>query len=165
MIGESRVGAAFTLVEVLAAMAFMAILVPVILAAMHTSTRASESAERSAIALQLGENELNELLLNDDWSSGQSSGDFGADYPGYRWQLSNSTWSEDSNMTELDMLVFYQIQGQERQLQLNSLVLLPGSPGSPTSATASTGSSSTGSSSTGSTGTSTGSTSSSATKK
>jgi type II secretion system protein I len=147
MTGASRARAAFTLVEVLAAMAFMAILVPVIVAAMHTSTRASESADRSAIALQLGENQLNELLLNDDWSTGQSSGDFGGDYPGYRWQISNSSWSEDSNMTELDMLVFFQVQGQERQLMLSTLVLQPGSPGSPTSATASTGSSGSGSSS------------------
>lgn len=162
MTGASRAHWAFTLVEVLAAMAFLAILVPVIVAAMRVSTRASEAGERSAIALQLGENELNELLLNDDWSSGQSSGDFGADYPGYRWQLSNSNWSEDSNMTQLDMLVFYQVQGQERQLQLSSLVLQPGTPGSPTSPTATTGSGSS-SGSTGTTGT-TGS-SSSGTKK
>jgi hypothetical protein len=65
-------------------------------------------------------------------------------------------------MTELDMLVFFQVQGQERQLMLSTLVLQPGSPGSPTSATASTGSSS-GSSSTGSMGT--GSSTSSGTKK
>src|ERR1700761_3307778 len=101
----SRLHAAFTLVEVLAAMAFLAILVPVLVSALRVSTRNSEAGERSANALQLGENKLNELLLNDAWSTGQNRGDFGTDWPGYTWEMSNENWSEDSNMTSLVMTV------------------------------------------------------------
>src|SRR5438309_1626171 len=50
----------FTFVEVLAALTFLAILVPTLLGALSIANRASVMAERSAIAGQLGENKLNE---------------------------------------------------------------------------------------------------------
>src|SRR6266481_7750029 len=53
---------AFTLVEVLVAMTFLGILVPVIVSALSVATRASVSAERTTLAAQLAENKLSELL-------------------------------------------------------------------------------------------------------
>jgi type II secretory pathway pseudopilin PulG len=114
--------AAFTLVEVLAAMAFLAILVPVLVAAMHTANRSAVIAERAAIATQLGENQLNDLIVENLWSSGSNQGDFGADYPGYRWELQTTDWTEYTGLSELTMVVYYQVQGQEHSLQLATLV-------------------------------------------
>jgi type II secretory pathway pseudopilin PulG len=111
---------AFTLVEVLAAMAFLGILMPVVISALFVSSRAAVIAERSTIAMQLGENRLNEMMLGGAWSSEGRSGTFGDQWPGYRWELSKSSW-ETTSMTELTLDVFYKVQGVERSLQLSTL--------------------------------------------
>lgn len=112
---------AFTLVEVLAAMAFMGILIPVIVSALLASNRASIVAERSTLAVQLGENRMAELLMADAWTSSPSRGEFGEERPGYRWELKKAAWLT-SSMTELTLDVFFQVQGQEHQVQLATLV-------------------------------------------
>jgi len=132
---------AFTFIEVFAALAFLAILVPAIVEGLTIANRASVAAERSEIAGQLAENKLNELVLAtttgtdpDATSSGSSgtgssannanSGDFGADYPDYRWETNTTTWDQDSvnTMTELSVQVFYSLQGRERSLMLTTLM-------------------------------------------
>lgn len=114
--------AGFTFVELLAAMAFLAILMPVVVSALLVSNRAAVIAERSTIAMQLGENRLNEMMLDGAWSSESGRGDFGEQWPGYRWELSKAAWEESSAMTELTLDVFYTVQGIERDLRLTTLV-------------------------------------------
>jgi type II secretory pathway pseudopilin PulG len=113
--------AAFTFVEMLAAMAFLGILIPVILSAMVSASRAGSFAERSTVAMQLGENRLNELTLGTEWSSAQNGGDFGADFPGYRWELAKNDW-QNGAMTELQLDVFFQVQGNEHEVRLSTMV-------------------------------------------
>ena len=120
--------AGFTLVEVLAAMAFLAILVPVLVSALSTANRGAITAERAARAAQLAESKLNELLIESTWSSGSNSGDFGEDWPGYHWELQSINWAENSEMTELTLLVYYPVQGQERSLELSTLALTATTP-------------------------------------
>ena len=85
---------AFTLVEILASLLFLAIAVPAIIGAFGIASRTSEVAERSSIAGGLAENKLNEMLVDNAWqSAAQSNGDFGADFPAYRWQMSTQTWA------------------------------------------------------------------------
>ena len=112
---------AFTFVEVLAAMVFLGILMPVVISALITANRAAVVAERSTIAAQLGENKLGELLLGNAWSSASSSGDFGTEWSGYRWELSKPTWQTGA-MTELTLDVFYKVQGIEHDARLGQLV-------------------------------------------
>ncbi len=111
---------AFTLVEVLAALAFMGILIPVIVEALMVSNRAAVVSERSSQAAQLGENRLGELLLADAWSSADASGDFGTERPGYHWTLAKSDW-ESGAMTELKLTVLFSVQGREHQVALSTL--------------------------------------------
>ena len=113
--------AAFTFVEVLAAMAFIAILFPVLASALHVSSGVGSAAERSTMAVQLGENRLNELTLGDAWSSAESRGDFGTDWPGFRWELKKTDWQTGA-MTELVMDVFFKVQGREQDVRLSTLV-------------------------------------------
>lgn len=113
--------AAFTFVETLAAMAFLGILIPVLVSALMVSNRAGSIAERSTIAMQLGENRLNEMTLGNEWSSAQSRGDFGENWPGYRWELKKEDW-ENGAMTELRLNVFFTVQGSERDVRLSTLV-------------------------------------------
>lgn len=116
----ARYRAGFTLVEVLAAMAFLGIVMPVVISALFVSSRAAVIAERSTIALQLGENKLNEMMLGGAWTTESGRGDFGDKWPGYRWELTKSAW-ESTTMTELTMDVFYTVQGTERDLRLTTL--------------------------------------------
>ncbi len=116
--------AGFTFVEVLAAMLFLAIVVPAIVTALTLSNRASEMTDRGTTAAQLAENKLNEMLIGNAWQ-GQASagGDFGADFPGYRWQLTQEPWTGDSaaSMTQLKIEVFFPTQGAEHSVALTTL--------------------------------------------
>lgn len=110
----------FTFVEVLAALVFLGILIPVVVSALTVSNRAAVVAERSTIAMQLGENRLSELMLADAWTTAESRGDFGQDWPGYRWELKRQDWQSGA-MTELTLDVFFAVQGQEHEVRLTTL--------------------------------------------
>ena len=112
---------AFTFVEMLAAMTFLGILLPVLFSALLTASRTGTMAERSTNAMQLGENRLNELTLGGAWSSAESRGDFGTDWPGYRWELTKTDWQTGA-MTELVIHVFFPVQGGEHEVQMSTLV-------------------------------------------
>jgi len=111
----------FTFVEILAALVFLAILVPAVVEGITISNRASVIAERSAIATELAQNKLTELTLNGAWVSADSRADFGEDWPGYRWELTQSTWDMDA-MTVLTVKAFFTVQGQEQSVSLSTLV-------------------------------------------
>ena len=102
-------------------MAFIAILFPVLVSALHVSSGVGSSAERTTVAVQLGENRLNELLLGDAWTSAESRGDFGTDWPEYRWELKKTDWQTGA-MTELALDVFFKVQGREQDVRLSTLV-------------------------------------------
>jgi Tfp pilus assembly protein PilV len=112
---------AFTFVEILAAMLFLGITIPAVVGALTMSNRVAAVSERSAVATQLGENYLAELMVADTWSSSGARGDFGADYPGYRYELVQRDW-QNGAMTELALTVFFQVQGREYQVELSTLV-------------------------------------------
>jgi Tfp pilus assembly protein PilV len=116
-----RARSAFTFAEVLAAMVFLAILVPVLIEGLTLANRAAVVAERTAIATQLGENRLNELLFNRAWATASTRGDFGRDWPGYRYELTRGTWPAD-RMIELTVRVSFEVQGREHEVRLTTLV-------------------------------------------
>ena len=110
----------FTFIEVLAALLFLAILVPVVVAGLALSNRAGVLAERTAIAVRLAENQLSEVMLDAAWETGETRGEFGQEWPGYRWELTRRDWEVDA-MSELTMTVLFEVQGQERDVQLTTL--------------------------------------------
>jgi type II secretory pathway pseudopilin PulG len=109
-------------VEMLAALAFLGILMPVLISALLVSSRAGGVAERRTVAMQLGENKINELMIDNAWTSADSRGDFGDTRPGYRWELKKDSSWENGEMTELTINVFFKIQGQENDITLTTLV-------------------------------------------
>jgi len=111
----------FTFAELLAAMLFLAILIPVVVEGLTLANRAAVQAERNQLALQLAEKRLTELLLDDEWRSAQMRGDFERDWPGYRWELERGTWAQD-DMTELRLRVIFTVQGREHWVELTTLV-------------------------------------------
>lgn len=122
----------FTFVEIMAAMFFLAIALPVITAAFSLSSRAGEAAERTSLAGQLAENQLNEIVIDQTGSSGSAGrGDFGADYPGFRWESRQEAWTVDGNLTQLTVEVFFPVQGRERSVTLTTLLSNSASTGTP----------------------------------
>ena len=62
--------AAFTLAEVMAAMLFLAIVVPVAVEALHVSSLAGEVAARKGAAARIADRVLNESLIMTNWGNG-----------------------------------------------------------------------------------------------
>ena len=85
----------FTFAEILAAMLFLAILVPVILQAVTVSNRMAMVAARRADALQVAENQLEEALLIEAGAIGTASGEVDRNGATYRWERRTSNWTED----------------------------------------------------------------------
>ena len=135
--------AAFTFVEILAALMFLAILLPAVFVGITLANRASVLAERQAAAAELAQNKLAELTLDDAWTSADPRGDFGPDWPGYRWESTQTTWDMDS-MIVLTVQTFFPVQGRERSITLSTLVsstasTLTGTSSSSTSASSASG--------------------------
>jgi type II secretory pathway pseudopilin PulG len=110
----------FTLAEALAAMLFLAIVLPPAVLAFQVAARAAVSAERLRIAGDLAESKLTELVLTGGWRTGSDAGDFEPDYPGYRWAVSADGWEEDA-MRVVTVEVAFVVQGRERTVRVATL--------------------------------------------
>ena len=116
---RSRAG--FTFAEVLAALVFMAIVIPVVLQGISIANRAGVGAERKEIAVQLAANMLNQLSISNLWQTAQASGTFEQDYPGYAWSMQQQAWP-DGEMQQLTLEVTYPLQGGIFAVELSTLV-------------------------------------------
>ena len=84
--------AGFTFAETLAAMLFVAIVIPVAMEGITIANKAGTVANRKWEAAQLADNLLNEMVITGDWRYESSEGDFGKEFPGYKWTLVDSAW-------------------------------------------------------------------------
>ena len=112
---------AFTLAEVLAALAFLAILIPVIVQCMNISGRANEVALRKNHAARVAENVLNESIVTTNWSQSSLSGAVEDGQEQYKWSMENNPWTQDP-IRLLTVDVKYSVQGKEYSVQLSTLV-------------------------------------------
>src|SRR5277367_6233378 len=116
----SRTG--FTLVEMLAAMLFMAIVIPVALQGLRIASRAGAVAARKGVAVQLAESKLNELIVTGQWHNSGQGGACGPQWPGYQWTVKNETWTGDTTLNNLRLItveVAYPVQGQNYNVRLS----------------------------------------------
>ena len=111
---------AFTLAEVLAALLFMAIVIPVALQAMRVASRAGVLAERKREAARVAEKILNESIVTTNWNKSALSGTVQEADREYRWQLRNESWSE-SNMRLLSVQVDFPVQGEDYSVKMSTL--------------------------------------------
>ena len=116
---RSRAG--FTFAEVLAALVFMAIVIPVVMQGISIANRAGVGAERKEIAVQLAANMLNQLSVSNLWQTAQASGTFEQDYPVYAWSMQQQAWP-DGDMQQLTLEVTYPLQGRIFAVELSTLV-------------------------------------------
>ena len=117
----SRNGAsAFTLAEVLAALMFMAIVIPVAVQGLRISSRAGALAERKREAVRVAEKILNESIVMTNWNKSATSGTITEADRDYRWTLRTESWTE-STMQLLSVEVTFPVQGEDYAVQLSTL--------------------------------------------
>ena len=112
--------AAFTLAEVLAAMAFLAILIPVIAECLAIASRAGEVATRKTEAVRVADRILNESIVTTNWNQSSQSGTVNEGIRQFDWTLNNEPWNQDP-IRLLTVQVKYSVQGKEYTVQLSTL--------------------------------------------
>lgn len=111
----------FTLVEALATLTLIAIILPVAMRGVALATAAAGLAKRQMEAVSLAERKMAELTISGDWNDSDLSGDFGEDYPDYRWEGEVSAW-DDPLLLQLEVRVRWPWHGAERSVALTTLV-------------------------------------------
>ncbi len=112
--------AGFTLAEVLAALMFMAIVIPVAVQGLRIASRAGEVAQRKDQAARVAERVLNEHIVTTNWNQSVQSGTLLEGGLQYRWTLRNELWSQDA-MQLLSVEVVYAVQNQDYSVRLSTL--------------------------------------------
>jgi len=117
---------AFTLAEVLAAMLFLAIVIPAAVEAMHLASLAGEVAARKGAAVRVADRILNESLVTTNWTSGTQSGKTSEGALDFDWTLTTQSWPEDSALQVVTAEVKFTAQGKDYSVKLNTLAAQPG---------------------------------------
>src|SRR5580698_11537570 len=84
--------AAFTLAEVLAALLFLAIVIPTAVEALHIASLAGEVAARKSEAARVADRVLNENLVTTNWVGGMQNGTISEGVLDFKYQLTVQTW-------------------------------------------------------------------------
>jgi len=114
---------AFTLVEVLAAMLFMAIVIPVAMQGLHVASLAGEVAQRKMVAARIANKVLNELKVTGQLQNSGQSGVVLENGLPFRWSVKNEMWTEDPlvQMTVATLIVSFSAQGKSYYVRLSTL--------------------------------------------
>jgi hypothetical protein len=121
----SEASAGFTLAEVLAALLFMAIVVPVAMQGMHVAALAGAVGERKGEAVRVAQRILDEAVLMTNWSATVQGDNTAEGIRQFRWTLRNDPWSIDLNQNVVRLLtveVFFNAQEREYSVRLSTLV-------------------------------------------
>jgi len=121
---KARTGA-FTLAEVLAALMFLAIVIPVAVEGMEIASHAGEVATRKGDAARIAEQVLNENLVTTNWNTGLQNGTIVENGQSYSWTLRSEAWTGDpaqNAMQQLSVDVNYTVQSRAYTVSLSTLV-------------------------------------------
>ncbi len=116
---------AFTLAEVLAALVFLAILIPVAIQGLNIASRAGDVAARKSEAALVAESILNETVATTNWNQAVQNGNVRQGLNEFRWTLRNEPWNQDpaaTTMRQLTAEVFFTAQGAQYSVRLSTLV-------------------------------------------
>ena len=116
--------AGFTLAEVMAALVFMAIVIPVALEGLSIASRAGEVAARKSDAALVAERILGESLVTTNWNQSVQSGTCRQGIRDFRWTLHNDPWSVDPGDNAVRLLtveVAFAAQGTDYKVRLSTL--------------------------------------------
>jgi len=117
---SSRRRAAFTLVEVLAALLMMAIIIPVAIEGMSVASRVAVLGQRKAAAMRVGERVLNELLVETQIQQASASGTAYEGESSFPWVMRVDNWPEDA-MQQMTVTVSFTVQGGAHEVSVATL--------------------------------------------
>lgn len=132
---------AFTLAEVLAAMLFLAIVIPVAVEALHISSLAGEVAARKGAAARIADLVLNQSLVTTNWTGGSRNGTISESGLDFNWTLTAQNWPQGPNqaltspggqMISMEILsaeVKFLAQGRNYSVTLSTLANFPNQSG------------------------------------
>jgi type II secretory pathway pseudopilin PulG len=115
----------FTLAEVLAALLFMAIVVPVAMEGLHIASLAGAVAQRKAEAARIAQKVINESLITTNWSQSLQSGIIAEGQRQFRWSLRSDPWNQDPShnmLRQLSVEVFFTAQARDYSVKMSTLV-------------------------------------------
>jgi Tfp pilus assembly protein PilV len=112
---------AFTFIEVLATMAFLAVVLPAVMSGISLCLSAAKLAKQQTRASSLAYAKLVELAAVAPMDQAEMIGDFGPEEPEYRWAARMSDWDGDL-LRELDVAVTWRYRGKDRDVVLSTLV-------------------------------------------
>jgi len=117
---------------VLAALLFMAVVIPVAVDALRVASRASVVGQRKAVAARLAERILNEQVVTSQGMGSAQTGVFRDNNAEYRWNVRVDLWNQNQNqnltllqispMQVLTVQVTFPVQGQEYNVRLCTLL-------------------------------------------
>src|SRR3974377_2378691 len=99
-----QAAAAFTLAEVLAALVFLAIVIPVALYGLSVASRAGEVAVRKGDAMLVAERLLNESIITTNWNHSVQNGTLRQGQREFTYSLRNDSWNWDPNQSAIRLL-------------------------------------------------------------
>ena len=121
--------AGFTLAEVLAALLFMAIVVPVAIAALQVASLSGKVAERKAAAARVADRVLNETVVTASSFALPQKGTAIENGQPFHWTLQRENWpvtlTSTSAMQVLTVAVAFSAQGRDYDVRLSTLVNWP----------------------------------------
>ena len=120
-----RSAAGFTLAEVLAALLFMAIVIPVAIEGMHVASRAGTVSERKGEAARVAQRLLAENLVTTNLNQGVQGGTLTEGQREFNWTLHSDPWNQDPNQNVIHQLtveVKFKAQNQEYAVRMSTLV-------------------------------------------
>ena len=121
VIRHSSFSRAFTLAEVLAALAFMAIVIPVAIQGLRVAGQAGEVAMRKSQAARIADKIINQSIVTTNWSTSQQSGQVIEGTTQFQWTLRNESWKENP-MRLISADVSFMAQDKKIVVSLSTLV-------------------------------------------
>lgn len=119
--GRGRRG--FTLAEVLAALLFMAILIPITMQGVSVASRAGTLGQRKAVAMRIAERVLEEQIVSGQIGMGVPYGSIVEGDLAYPWTLKSDPWAEDPaiGLTVVSVRVEFTVQGNVYDITASTL--------------------------------------------
>ncbi len=127
---KTQKASGFTLLEVMIATAIIAIALVAALGSQSQSLSLANEAKFATTVAFLAQKKMAELEVQDGKDLSSDSGDFGEDFPGYRWEseVDDATWEGSENMSDhvkkIDLTV-YRAEGDGLKYRLSLYRFLP----------------------------------------
>jgi type II secretory pathway pseudopilin PulG len=117
--------AAFTLAEVLAALLFMAIVIPAAIEGLHIASLAGTVAERKGEAARVAQRLLVESLVTTNFNQSASSGTVSEGQRQFNWTMRSDPWNQDPYQNVIRLLtveVKFTAQNRDYSVRMSTLV-------------------------------------------